>query len=406
VSWCTAQDDPFVNWYLRFLHFHVAEADLIIEGHLVEGQKGISIDQVIYGNAAIGDVLYLTNFLPDPPITREHFHDNETLGMPLTINNKIFLFAKKQLEKNGDTWWSVVNAKWLVKETLYSEQETRRPGPIYLLPDSGKDFLTLRTMMKELIVEKSLFEQAINDEDKLSRLQRLIKFIQPGINYCYISRSIEMLSTLGPDGVAILQHEAERPEQLPNKYELLKAMGLSKEISAVPYLIQLAANSRSQLSQRIEKFDHALALASEREIMGTWSIAIYSLATIEDRRALPELREAAIWAARHEDHGMVMSAVRGLNANPCLENIPCFKTILSVLPRKPNEFGHYPTNDTLLALINHKYLESVPLLCSQLDHPDSDYSARVHRGLIELCGQDLGSKPEPWIKWHDKMLSK
>jgi HEAT repeat protein len=271
------------------------------------------------------------------------------------------------------------------------------------LPDSGNNFATLRLLMSDLITEKQQFDQAINEPDHKVRAQRLVPFLQPGINWCYFNRSLEDLSGLGPLGVTLLQHEAEQPAQQPRRCEILQALGKSKEPSAVPYLLSLAQSLHAQFTQVEGLFLRSQVSESMRDQFNTWQSTIYALAAIGDKRALPVLRDAAIWGAQHGDQQCVEYAVRGLAAAPSPDNLPCFTSVFSALPRTTDGFGRFAAYSTLLALIEHKYVQAVPLFSSQLDHPDAYNCRQAHRGLVELVGRDLGKQAEPWMQWYENM---
>lgn len=135
--------------------------------------------------------------------------------------------------------------------------------------------------------------------------------------------------------------------------------------------------------------------------MTDWRVAIYALAEIGDRRALPRFREAALWGAKHREQEMLEYGVRGLGKTPVRENLECFARILAALPRGTDGIGHYGTEYALLALTKHEFRDAVPLFVSQLDHPAKYNRALARRGLTRLVGEDLGAAKEPWLRRYE-----
>lgn len=410
LSVCVAEDAPEVTAsQAQWLEWTVFDSDLIVEGRVTADRGGIVVEVVHYDSTkrallAVGTVFPLIIHVPGPALARPPWHKPVSEGIPLAPDNQAVWFIDERTDEHGIVTYQVKKTKWLVDHVVYSEQQVINPGPYYLLPDPCHDVITLRKLIASLLPRRRAFDLAINEPDPSARLDRLAPFLQPEVLWSYFRRSAELLSAMGPAGIAILQREAERPEQQKRQCELIQIMGRSKDASAVPYLIGIAHDARLQLAAVAGAFDRERVSMAALEAMNRWSSAIYALAESGDERALAEFRETAIWGAHHRVQELVEYSVRGLGRRPRAENIPCFTAVFAALPRETDGFGRFPAYYALLALIEHRYSDALPIFCTQLDHPDEYNRRQAHRGLVELIGRDLGTSPEPWLALYAEQL--
>ena len=200
----------------------------------------------------------------------------------------------------------------------------------------------------------------------------------------------------------MFRRELARPEQEKHRRDFIIAIGRTKDKKSIPFLMAIIESAKSVVIDTNGAFDWSMVSEKERNAMSDWQTAIYAAAEIGDARALEHFREAAVWGAKHGDQQLLEYAVRGMRRSPTELNLPTFQEILASLPREAEGFGKHAAYYVLLSLIDHRFHDAIPILASQLDHPDEYNQRQAHRGLKGVVGKDLGRKKQPWMEWYSQ----
>jgi len=384
----------------------VLDSDLIVEGKLERGNviTVVTVTKTHRGPAKVGDRLIVERFHELPTIGFQDWPRSDPdsdEGMP-TMGQTAVLFLTKQEDRASYRlfgWASGV--RWILNRRVFEYIQPVHPGPYYLLPDPATPTPgELRAAIRSGLKKRAAFEQALQLQDLDLKAETLSRFIQPAEPYHYFRKAVDELQDLRRRGALVFQRELRRPEQDGRRRELVMAIGRSGDQESVPFLVTLIERAKAGVSDIEGTFDWSEATEEERRAMSEWHAAIDAAAALGSAEALPELREAAVWGARHGDQRILKYAVRGMRRNPVEANLSAFQEIFAALPMGTRGFDTYAAYHALLSLRDHQFLESVPILASQLDHPDKDNRRLAHRGLEKLAGTDLGMEKKAWLEWY------
>lgn len=385
------------------LEYATLEADLIVEGRRTGDANVICVEAVHLGQAEVGDTFYVHGLNDLPLIAHKEFRlfeSKEEDGIPVGNALGVFFLVREEGRDSIRPFGWGSGVKWLLNDGVYGYTQSLNPGPYALVPQKEAATLqTLRAAITAGLQKRRPFDDALRDPNIHRRAQRLAPFIGPEQPYYYFGKATAALAALGHEGALIFQAQAVRPEQKKRRHDLLFAIGRSQDKESVPFLIDVINQSRPFLDDAPVRFAWPRVSGREREAMLDWRAAVYSLSEIGDERALPELRIAATWGAIHHEREMVESGVRGMAKTPTVENLPCFRSVFAALPQSSDDIGKWSRYAALLALIEHKYLDTAPLFISQLNQ--TDIFPQAVRGLKELSGKDLGILPGPWLEWYE-----
>jgi hypothetical protein len=397
----------------------VFRAELVIEATLLEGNT-VQVEKVLMGPASVGQTLQIESFVDLSPklfhSTEEalsalflHANGKETKTPP-DVAGRLVLFLSKNEDQQWETEGWGAGVKWLVDGKVYGYQQVfTNSEPYSLVPDRQvKTEDELRCVVQAAITKKVKFITARSLVDPAKRIEALSHYLHPEEkNASYFSAAIEALAKEGPLAGPLLRRVARESHDTFRRDELLKALGVSRDPEAVPFLLTMAERA-SPLVKAIEPFRWETLSAAERDAVRDWSIAIYVLADMADKRAVPAFRDAMLWAV-NRNRELFESAARGLRNLPDSENIPFLAQAFTSIPA--GEGYDATVYHCLLALREHRYPTAVPVLAGQLNfpvHPKSGhdpqvYNARiVHAALVEIVGSDLGTSKEAWLKWFEK----
>jgi len=384
------------------LEYATLEAHLIVEGRRTGDANVVRVEAVQFGPAEVGDTIRVDGLDDLPMVAHKDFRrfaSKEEDGIPVGDALGMFFLVRQEGRDAVRPFGWGSGVKWLLNDGVYGYTQADNPGPYVLVPEEAATLQSLRAAITAGLQKRRPFDDALRDPNPHRRAQQLAAFIRPEQPYYYFGKAAEALAALGHEGALIFQRQAVRPEQKKRRHDLLIAIGRSKDKRAVPFLVDVIKQSRPFLDDAAVPFVWPRVSGQEREAMLDWRAAVYSLSEIGDESALPELRNAATWGAIHHEREMVEHGVRGMAKTPTVENLPCFRSVFAALPQDAEGIGKWSRYATLLALIEHKYLDAAPLFISQLNQPDIFVYAV--RGLKELSGKDLGILPGPWLKWYE-----
>jgi len=243
------------------------------------------------------------------------------------------------------------------------------PGPYHLIPDSSTPTIErLRLAITNGLKKRKAFQDVLLERNPDTKAQKLSHYVQPRESYHYFRKAVAELQILGHSGALVFSRELVRPEQESHRRDFIIAIGRTKNKKSIP------------ISGRLHAFATKSSLIS----------------------GLEHFREAAVWGAKHGAQQMLEYAVGGMRKTPVEKNLPTFQEIFAALPRKAQGFGKHAAYYTLLSLIDHKFDDAVPILASQLNHPDEYNQRQAHRGLKGIVGKDLGRKKSPWLEWYSR----
>jgi hypothetical protein len=392
------------------VEYEVLKSQLIVQGRLTE-QNQVLVEKVFFGPARPSENIQVDRLLdlplvafPDLRTYLESRKDKAKQGEPVKGQPVVLFLHRPKDTGNWQPYGWGAGVKWLIGSKVYGYWQIFNPGPYLLTPDRElKDAKELLEAIAKALEKRARYEAALNQKDVEVRIKALLEFIQPSESHLYFNEALKSLEEVGPQAGEALRKEAERPgqDELRRQY-LLSALGGCQDRGSVPYLLEVIAQTGAILQKVEGEFDWLKASHEEQKAVSEWKTAIYAVAQIGDERALPALRNALLWGAEHKYLEIVETAAMGLRKNPVQENLPAFKEVLELLPRDSKDFGTRAAYSSLRSLAEHKFTDAVPILASQLDHPDESIGRQAHRGLTDIVGKDLGMKEKPWLEWCDE----
>jgi hypothetical protein len=403
------------QWDIDYSVFH---AELVILASFTEN-RGVQVKEVFMGEATVGQRLQVDGlgFLPrrkfdsveQAVASGRGSRPGDTEEPASKVSGDVLLILEKDAGGHWGPYGEGSGVKWLADGKVFGYQQLRNPGDYFLLPDREvKTEAELRKEIQKAAARKSMFVAARSVKSPEERVKALAEFIQPEEKGARYSAALEEITKAGPTGCAFLRQQVDSPEQKPRRGEILRALMHSGDPEGVPYWLAMVKRAAPLIKAKGDLRQRALS-EEEQVALGDWGTAIYALAEMTDKRAVPAFREALVWGAGNWNESRILEyAARGLQKLPSPDNIPPLAQALSSIP--PGEYDWVAVYDCLLALREHRYKEAVPVLAPQLKWPDNpkpgndpkEYNARVaHGALVAIVGKDLGKDPAPWIAWFE-----
>jgi len=150
----------------------------------------------------------------------------------------------------------------------------------------------------------------------------------------------------------------------------------------------------------------------EERISNELLSGLIGLGGFNNYKDLNLIQNLTVWAL---NHGLKNGSKGGILA---FRNLP-HKKNLFIMERVWEKFGNkkYPEKpidnhkirywDFMYTLEKHSYPESVPLLVKFLNYrANHEKISHAQKVLTQIVGKDLGSSPEPWLKWYEKQKKK
>ena len=396
------------HWPIDYV---VLKSQLVVQGHFNDEQR-LVVEKVFFGDAkplqqiAIVDEMRLSRIADDPYRQCDRIQEkNRSTGAPCRSvkHEPVVVFLERSHGAWQPTAWGS-GVKWLVDGRVLGYYQFDNPGPYILIGDyEVRTYDELYRAIETAIRKRAQYEAALADTDPTSRINGLKPFVQSSKKDVYWREAIHSLAATGSTAGKPLRDLAEELKGNYARIEVLKAIGESGDKESTPYLLEIVAATKPLIQERA--FSRQMASDEERQTIEEWQTALCSIAGLSDPRALPVLRSSLFDALQIEEfYGVPAQGCieRGLANNPTVENLIAFEKAYELYPKRYRWQGStgWASWGVLSFLTAHKFIEAIPLLTEQLDHPDPGSSGDAHKLLVDIVKRDLGETKEPWLEWY------